>query len=653
MMFGNCNYFSVVAVTGLLVSCALPLETEVNPDTLEETNVKSAPNVGFGYVCMGNQCRLSDSVQALFSERVGFGREATGGLGGTHCVVRNLADSGDGTLRQCAGVPGPVWITFNRSGTIQLQDNIKLPSNSTVDGRGQEITIKGAGLYVNRVENVIITHLRVREAKDDAINIKYESSRVWINHLSLADSEDGLLDITRGSTNVTVSWCRFDDHRKVMLISGGHENVIDDNIRTTIHHNFFNKTYSRHPRVRRGKVHIYNNLFRKVEGNGITCSHLGQCISEGNIFDMSSDLIRTSGVDPEPGSLKSIDDWSVRGATIQERNPNGVFDARDFYQYEADDADQDLMDRIKNEAGWRSEPHVCADNYEFCNEGAPQQAEGQCAPIPAGHFFVGTTGYYSNGSAFCGFSSLQDWIKSGGPNNTEDAPRYASLPDCMDNHGVCNVEEPQQAEGQCAPIPEGHFFVGNNGYFSNGQAFCGFSSLQEWLDSGGPENTDDAPRYGVLPNCMDNHGVCNEAQPQQADGQCAPIPAGHFFVENTGYYSNGQAFCGFSSLQDWLASGGPSNTDAAPRYDTLPSCMDNHGVCNVDPPQQSQSQCTPIPVGHFFVGNTGYYSNGQAFCGFSSMQAWLASGGPNHTDDAPRYDALPNCMDNHGVCNVN
>ena len=87
MMFGNCNYFSVVAVTGLLVSCALPLETEVNPDTLEETNVKSAPNGGVGYVCMGNQCRLSDSVQALFSER-GFGREATGGLGGTHCVVK-------------------------------------------------------------------------------------------------------------------------------------------------------------------------------------------------------------------------------------------------------------------------------------------------------------------------------------------------------------------------------------------------------------------------------------------------------------------------------------------------------------------------------------------------------------------------------------
>ena len=201
-----------------------------------------------------------------------------------------------------------MWITFERSGKIKLKDNIRLPSNSTVDGRGHEITIEKGGLYVNRVENVLITHLQIKKATDDAINIKYESKKVWINHVSLEDSEDGLIDITRGSTDVTVSWCRFDNHSKVMLISGGHESVIDKNIRVTIHHNFFNETYSRHPRLRRGKVHAFNNLFRKVERNAITCSHYGECISEGNIFDTSSELIRTSGADPEPGSARSIDD---------------------------------------------------------------------------------------------------------------------------------------------------------------------------------------------------------------------------------------------------------------------------------------------------------------------------------------------------------
>ena len=62
---------------------------------------------------------------------------------------------------------------------------------------------------------------------------------------------------------------------------------------------------------------------------------------------------------------------------IRERNPGDVFDARDFYDYDADNADQDLMDYIKREAGWRSvdgdpnqyeleeaaEPLQCIDGY--------------------------------------------------------------------------------------------------------------------------------------------------------------------------------------------------------------------------------------------------------------------------------------------------
>ncbi|MGC6418673.1 MAG: hypothetical protein ACON3Z_16230, partial [Bradymonadia bacterium] len=70
------------------------------------------------------------------------------------------------------------------------------------------------------------------------------------------------------------------------------------------------------------------------------------------------------------------------------------------------------------------------------------RAEG-CEPIPAGHFFVGNTGFYSNGSAFCGLSSWDDWIASGGPDNANDARRFDALPPCMDNHGICQVNRPE------------------------------------------------------------------------------------------------------------------------------------------------------------------------------------------------------------------
>ena len=344
---------SLVLVTVFSSSCSSVEELNTGEFSFKNRLNNVSSEGGYGYLCEGNICRLSEPTEELFSERVGFGRETTGGLGGAHCTVHNYEDSGEGTLRQCASMPGPVWITFDRSGTIRLDDKIKLPSNSTVDGRGHRIKIKGAGLIAKGVENVIITHLEVSDAKADAISLKDEAKRVWINHLSLSSSEDGLLDITMGSTDVTVSWCRFDDHRKVMLISSGHEHVIDNNIRVTVHHNFFNETFSRHPNVSRGKVHIYNNLFRKIKGNVITCSHYGQCISEGNIFDSEKTLVRTKGGAPEHGSIISINDWSVRGARIYERNPDDVFDAREFYDYEADNADEDLMDFIKSNAGWK------------------------------------------------------------------------------------------------------------------------------------------------------------------------------------------------------------------------------------------------------------------------------------------------------------
>ena len=345
------QYLTITLFACTVFSCAEPLE-EQGESFLSLKALGNGQAPGYGYICEGSECQLSDSMKELFSERVGFGRETTGGLGGSHCIVNNFADAGEGTLRQCAERGGPVWITFAQSGTINLSNNIDLPSNSTVDGRGHKVTIEGAGLHIKGVENVLITHIKIQKASDDAIQIKYESRLAWINHVSLADSYDGLLDITRGSTDVTISWCRFDNHRKVLLISGGHETEIDDNIRVTIHHNYFNKTFSRHPRVRRGKVHIYNNLFNKLGNYGIACSHYGECISEANIFDTEKRLTRTSGMDPEPGSLRSVNDWSVRNKPIEERNPEDVFESSDYYEHFADEANQDLLDLIKQEAGW-------------------------------------------------------------------------------------------------------------------------------------------------------------------------------------------------------------------------------------------------------------------------------------------------------------
>ncbi|GJW00428.1 pectate lyase 1-like protein [Tanacetum coccineum] len=44
------------------------------------------------------------------------------------------------------------------------------------------------------------------------------ATKVWIDHCTMSKGPDGLLDVTVGSTGVTISNCRFHDHDKVILL---------------------------------------------------------------------------------------------------------------------------------------------------------------------------------------------------------------------------------------------------------------------------------------------------------------------------------------------------------------------------------------------------------------------------------------------------
>lgn len=56
--------------------------------------------------------------------------------------------------------------------------------------------------------------------------------------------------------------CYFAQHDKTMLIGADPSHVEDRCIRVTIHHCFFDGTRQRQPRLRFGKVHLYNNYTR-------------------------------------------------------------------------------------------------------------------------------------------------------------------------------------------------------------------------------------------------------------------------------------------------------------------------------------------------------------------------------------------------------
>jgi pectate lyase len=184
------------------------------------------------------------------------------------------------------------------------QDRVRIRpgSNTTIVGLGKNAVIKGAwldlrGSSTNKRTNIIIRNLTFRDTFDcfpewsptdgalgawnalyDSISLR-DTENVWIDHNTFEDREtadstlplhfgvlyqvhDGLLDITNASDLVTVSWNRFRNHDKMMLIGSSDTASADrGKLRVTLHHNVFDGIGQRAPRVRFGQVHVYNNYY--------------------------------------------------------------------------------------------------------------------------------------------------------------------------------------------------------------------------------------------------------------------------------------------------------------------------------------------------------------------------------------------------------
>lgn len=267
---------------------------------------------------------VDSSLRALAGQAEGFGRAAIGGLHGSVYCVTNLEDDGPGSLRFGCRMKEPLWIIFEVSGTIHLSSYLNVSSFKTVDGRGQRIKLTGKGLRLKECEHVIICNLEFEGGRGhdiDGIQIKPNSRHIWIDRCSLQDYDDGLIDITRGSTDITISRCRFSRHDKTMLIGADPSHVGDRCIRVTIHHCFFDGTRQRHPRVRYGKVHLYNNYTRNWGIYAVCASVESQIHSQCNIYEAGQKKVAfkyltekaTDKEEPSSGCIWSEGDLFVSG----------------------------------------------------------------------------------------------------------------------------------------------------------------------------------------------------------------------------------------------------------------------------------------------------------------------------------------------------
>ncbi|KGE00032.1 pectate lyase [Achromobacter sp. RTa] len=236
------------------------------------------------------------TVAALLQQREGYGAQATGGLGGKFIEVTSDQDAGPGTLRAALAQAkkGPSWIRFASDMTIVLNSQLRVPSNTTIDGRGRRVTLIDDGLGVYGSKNVILTHLTIDGRLNrltQAVNVANGSRDVWVDHMDLSRMSDRLLNVKNGSTDVTISWTKFHNSNKVMLLN----NITSKNLfqnygrdsiaRVTLHHNYFFNTVQRNPRGQFGTFHLFNNLLENWDFYGMSFSLEAKALVEGNIFN--------------------------------------------------------------------------------------------------------------------------------------------------------------------------------------------------------------------------------------------------------------------------------------------------------------------------------------------------------------------------------
>lgn len=191
--------------------------------------------------------------------------------------------------------------------SIRIIGNIEDPANMpsgdlyvdavkagmTIEGIGNDTTFNGFGLVLKNCSNVEVRNIGFMNCNSDEgddCGLQQKNDHIWVHNCDFfygdagSDADqvkgDGALD-TKTSTYITHSYNHFFDNGKCNLQgmkSESTENYI------TYHHNWYDHSDSRHPRIRTCTVHIYNNYFDGNAKYGVGVTLGASAFVENNNF---------------------------------------------------------------------------------------------------------------------------------------------------------------------------------------------------------------------------------------------------------------------------------------------------------------------------------------------------------------------------------
>jgi pectate lyase len=239
----------------------------------------------------------------------------TGGAGGKTVTVKTLAElEAWAADREKNTEPGILRIDGKISSPASALITIKNGANITIEGVGRTGELQNVGLNIRDYANVIVRNLTVHEVlyPNDALTLD-NVRHGWVDHCELyskigegvtVDTYDGLLDIKKGSSYITISWNYLHHHMKCSLV--GHTDNAgqaeeDSRIRVTYHHNWFKDTDGRNPSLRFGAAHLFNNVFEDIADYGIAArdgahAKVENCVYRDVKLPMATDKFPVDGL---------------------------------------------------------------------------------------------------------------------------------------------------------------------------------------------------------------------------------------------------------------------------------------------------------------------------------------------------------------------
>ncbi|MDR0680626.1 MAG: pectate lyase [Dysgonamonadaceae bacterium] len=230
---------------------------------------------------------------------------------------------------------------------LQIKGKGYTELNTTIEGIGDDATAYGWGILVRNCMNIEIRNIGFMDFPEDGVSLNTDNRNIWVHNCDFFYGQDkggdkakgdGSLD-SKESGYTTFSYNHFWDAGKCNLLGNGTE----DPEYLTYHHNWYDHSDSRHPRVRFHTVHVYNNYYDGNAKYGIGATRNSSIFSENNYFLNCKYPMLTSqqGTDVYNGAKGTFS--SEDGGMIKEYN-NHLEGYNRYVPYSQDNTDFDAYD---------------------------------------------------------------------------------------------------------------------------------------------------------------------------------------------------------------------------------------------------------------------------------------------------------------------